>query len=93
MMKKYFYLLIPVLILAACGDPVQPEQKETHTLSVTPATLAFSSYESSTLSLSVQCSGKWTLSVATGGSWCQPDSYSGSGNGTVNVTAAANATT
>ena len=93
MMKKFFYLLIPVLILAACGDPAQPEQKETHTLSVTPATLAFSSYESSTLSLSVQCSGKWTLSVATGGSWCQPDSYSGSGNGTVNVTAVANATT
>ena len=93
MMKKFLYLLIPVLILAACGDPAQPEPKENDTLSVTPTTLAFNSYESSTLALTVRCSGKWTLSVATGGSWCQPDSYSGSGNGTVNVTAAANATT
>ena len=92
-MKKYLYLLIPVLILAACGDPVQPEPTPKDSLSVTPTTLAFSTYESSTLSLTVQSSGKWTLSVATGGSWCQPDTYSGSGNGTVNVTAAANATT
>ena len=93
MMKKYLYLLIPVLVFAACGDPVQPEQKETNTLSVSPTTLAFTTYESSTLSLNVQSNGKWTLSVATGGSWCQPDSYSGNGNGTVSVTAAANPTT
>ena len=92
-MKKLLYLLIPVWVLAACGDPVTPVEPTKDTLSVTPTTLAFTTYESSTLSLTVQSSGKWTLSVATGGSWCQPDSYSGSGNGTVNVTAAANATT
>ena len=92
-MKKLLYLLIPVLVLVACGDPVTPVEPTKDTLSVTPTTLAFSTYESSTLSLTVQSSGKWTLSVATGGSWCQPDSYSGSGNGTVNVTASANSTT
>lgn len=92
-MKKYLYLLLPLLLLAACGDPATPPEPEKPTLSVTPQTLSFSTSESSTLDLTVQCSGKWTLSVANGGSWCQPDSYSGKGNGTVRVTAAANTTT
>ncbi|MBR1576266.1 MAG: alpha-amylase [Bacteroidales bacterium] len=92
-MKKLQYLLLTLLLLAACGDPVTPPEPSQDMLSVTPATLSFSTYESSTQRLSVQSSGKWTLSVGNGGSWCQPDSYSGSGNGTVNVTASANATT
>ena len=92
-MKKLVYLLIPVFLLAACGDPVTPPEPPKATLSVTPSTLAFSTAESSTLSLTVKSSGKWTVSVGNGGSWCRPDSYNGNGDGTLGVTAAANGTT
>jgi len=92
-MKRLLYFLLPLLCLAACDDPSTPPEPSKDTLSVTPATLAFSTPESATLSLTVQSSGKWTVSVANGGSWCQPDSYSGSGNATVKVTASANTTT
>ena len=92
-MKKLLYLLLPLLLLAACGNPVTPPEPEKPSLSVTPQTLAFSTYETSTLDLSVQSSGKWTLSVDNGGSWCQLDRYSGLGNSTIRVTATANPTT
>lgn len=92
-MKKLVYLLIPVFLLAACGDPVTPPEPAKATLSVTPSTLAFTTAESSTLNLTVKSSGKWTVSVGNGGSWCRPDSYNGNGDGTLGVTAAANGTT
>ena len=93
-MRKYLYLLLlPLLLLTACGTPATPPEPEKATLSVTPQTLAFATAESATLPLSVQSSGRWTLSVASGGSWCRPDTYSGTGNGTVNVTASANTAT
>lgn len=92
-MKKYLYLLLPLLLFTACGDPVTPPEPEKATLSVTPQSLSFTTYESSTLPIIVQSNGRWTLSVATGGSWCRPDTYNGSGNGTVNVTAGTNTTT
>ena len=101
-MKRFFLLMIPLAILATMSfsceeggdEPVPgPGTETTATLSVSPTTLSFDTYESSTQVLDVKSSGKWTASVGNGGSWCQLDTRSGDGDGSVHVTAVANTST
>ena len=98
-MKRFYLAILPLiaaaLTLPACGgDETTPDTPEEEaTLSVSPTALSFDTYESSTLPLSISSNGKWTAAVGNGGTWCQLDTRSGSGDGTVHVTAAANSTT
>ena len=84
---KHFRLLIffavIALALTACGEP-EPEKV---TITVSPATLAFDT-DGGSKTLSVSSNGSWTVRV--NGDWIQVSSYSGTGNGTIEVTAASN---
>ena len=95
---RRIYRISAVLAAACLALACGPEEKggeegEKSTLNVSPASLSFSTYESSTLPLEVKSNGKWTASVGNGGNWCQLDSRSGEGDATLHVTAAANPTT
>jgi len=95
---RRIYRISAVLAVACLALACGPEEKggeevEKSTLSVSPASLSFSTYESSTLPLEVKSNGKWTASVGNGGNWCQLDARSGEGDATLHVTAAANPTT
>ena len=86
-MKHYRLLSLYAVIalaLTACGQP-EPEKV---TISVSPATIAFDS-EGGSQTISVSSNGSWTVRV--NGDWIQASSFSGNGNGSLAVTAAANA--
>ena len=72
-----------VLALASCG----PDEPEKVTVSVSPTSLSFDS-DGGSQSLNVQSNGSWTVRVD--GGWITASTFSGSGNGSVEVTAAAN---
>ena len=71
------------LALASCG----PDEPEKVTVSVSPTSLSFDS-DGGSQSLNVQSNGSWTVRVD--GGWITASTFSGSGNGSVEVTAAAN---
>ena len=72
-----------VLALASCG----PDEPEKVSVSVSPASLSFEP-DGGSQSLSVQSNGAWTVRVD--GGWITASTTSGSGNGSIEVTAAAN---
>ena len=72
-----------VLALASCG----PDEPEKVTVSVSPASLSFEP-DGGSQSLTVHSNGAWTVRVD--GGWITPSTTSGSGNGSIEVTAAAN---
>ena len=87
-MKQLKYILVvAVLALAACGGEENPAPEEQETLSVTPAELSFTESDISTKFLQVKASGDWTV---TAPDWIKLGATSGSGNGAVSLSVAAN---
>ena len=75
-----------MLLLVSCDKP-EPE-KETVTVSVSPVSLSFPT-EGGTETISVTSNGLWYAKAE--GSWLILSATSGSGNGSIQVTASANA--
>lgn len=76
---------LAALFVTSCGTP-EPEPEPVR-VSVSPTALSFT-HEGGTESLTVTSTGLWY--VRTDGSWISTSASSGSGNGTLQVTAAAN---
>ena len=81
----FFYIAVAALFVVSCDKP-EPEPEKVR-VSVSPSSLSFSA-EGGTESVTVSSNGLWY--VRTEGSWISVSSASGSGNGTIQVTAAAN---
>lgn len=77
--------VLAALFVTSCGTP-EPEPEPVR-VSVSPTALSFT-HEGGTESLTVTSTGLWY--VRTDGSWISTSASSGSGNGTLQVTAAAN---
>ena len=93
-MKRIFSIIVPILVLTlSCGPEEPTPVVNSNTLKVTPTSIDFPTPDSAKETLAVESNGNWTVSVANGGSWCKVDSYSGSGNATLTVTATENTTT
>lgn len=94
-MKKLttFILLVLLSVLGGCKDddpktgPGVPGDEGT-TLAVTPAALNFVA-EGEAQTLAITTDGGWRINYSTT-SWCKPQTFSGSGNATVTITAEKN---
>ncbi len=82
-MKKYFWIVFAVAVLAACGGKDTPQPTESLTLSVAPQELSFSATESVSKLVVVTSNGDWTASSTE--SWIHVNSGSGSGKGSFSV--------
>ena len=82
-MKKYFWMVFAVAVLAACGGKDTPQPTESLTLSVAPQELSFSATESVSKLVVVTSNGDWTVSSTE--SWIHVNSGSGSGKGSFSV--------
>jgi len=92
-MKKFRFILLSVLVLAAasCGGdkPVQPETPDT--LTVSPASLSYTADDTSNKLVLVTTKAAWTASASD--SWIHLDKTSGSADASVTVTVDANSDT
>ena len=82
-MKKYFWMVFAVAVLAACGGKDTPQPTESLTLSVAPQELSFSATESVSKLVVVTSNGDWKVSSTE--SWIHVNSGSGSGKGSFSV--------
>ena len=80
-------LLLWVVVLAFGMTACNPPEPEKITISVSPAALSFDA-EGGSKTLSVTSNGAWTVRV--NGDWIRASAFSGNGNGSLEVTAAAN---
>ena len=85
-MKKFLWILIAAVAVAACGGKESPADTVAG-LTVSPTSLSFTESDSSTKFLQVKTSGDWTV---TASDWIKLNPTSGNGNGSVSVSVAAN---
>ncbi|MBR3406916.1 MAG: hypothetical protein IKG92_08455 [Bacteroidales bacterium] len=90
-MKRISVILSALLLVAvsACTPKENPVTPVEEKLEVTPSSLTFSPDGTQVEQVKVTASGKWTVTVSN--SWIQPSPASGSGDATVSVSAAYNA--
>ena len=88
-MKRTLYLLAALAVVAACDKPKQPSQEEKKaTLSIFPSTENFEAAPSEAKTVSLSSSTDWTVTEKD--DWITVTPASGSGNASVNVSAARN---
>ena len=83
-MRKYAWMLLAILVMAACGEKPTPETTPV-TVTLSQTSVSFKDADSSTKMVSVTTAGNWTVSVSD--TWIHVTPASGSGDGSFSITA------
>ena len=88
-MKRIFYILAALALVASCDKPNQPSQEEKKaTLSIFPSTENFESSPTESKTVSLSSNTDWTVTEKD--DWITVSPTSGTGNASINVSAARN---
>ena len=88
-MKRFFYMALAAVFLFTTCKEEPVVQEEALSFSVTPASLSFKAEDTSSKLVTITTNGNWTATPAA--DWIRLDKNSGSGNGSITVTASINA--